>query len=234
MPLFEATLERERAARGRDQLETLKSLNNLAMAYKMTGRLDRAVPLLREALELRTAKLGPDNPDTAASMGYLASALILTERPADALPYFGPFLESMRKRFGAETPAFARVLAAVCEDLLKARQDAFAERYLRECLAIREKAEPDTWAMFHARSMLGGALLGQGKTDEAERLLRSGYEGMKRTAKTIVPETRARHIRALDRLIALAEATGHPDEAKTWREERAGLEAAPTPAAEAK
>jgi len=32
---------------------------------------------------------------------------------------------------------------------------------LRECVAIREKTQPDAWTTFNTQSMLGGALLGQ-------------------------------------------------------------------------
>ena len=43
-----------------------------------------------------------------------------------------------------------------------------AEPVLRECLAIREKNQPDEWSTFNTRSQLGGSLLGQGKHAEAE------------------------------------------------------------------
>ena len=33
-----------------------------------------------------------------------------------------------------------------------------AERVLRECLAIREKREPDLWTTFNTKAMLGNAL----------------------------------------------------------------------------
>ena len=46
-----------------------------------------------------------------------------------------------------------------------------AEEMLRECLAIREKKEPEAWTTFDTKSMLGGALLGQKKYAEAEPLL---------------------------------------------------------------
>ncbi len=42
-----------------------------------------------------------------------------------------------------------------------------AEPILRECLAIREKAQPDLWSTFSTQSMVGGALLGQKKYADA-------------------------------------------------------------------
>jgi len=56
---------------------------------------------------------------------------------------------------------------------------------LKECLAIREKKEPNNWRTFNTKSMLGGALLGQKNYADAEPLLLAGYEGMKQQEKTI-------------------------------------------------
>jgi hypothetical protein len=92
---------------------------------------------------------------------------------------------------------------------------------LRECLALREKRQPDDWRTFNTRSMLGGALLGQKKYADAEPLLLAGYEGMKRREKTIPPQGSARLPEALDRLIELYDATNKPDDVTKWRAERA-------------
>lgn len=45
-------------------------------------------------------------------------------------------------------------------------------------LAIREKSQPEDWSTFNTLSMLGQALLGQGKFTEAEPLLLQGCAGM--------------------------------------------------------
>ncbi len=78
---------------------------------------------------------------------------------------------------------------------------------------------------FHARSLLGGALLGQKRFDEAKPLLLSGYEGMKQRIARITTEDANRLAAALDRLIRLADETGKGDEARAWREEKARIEA---------
>ena len=92
-----------------------------------------------------------------------------------------------------------------------------AEPLLRECLAIREKKEPDDWKTFNTKSMLGGALLGQKKYEEAEPLLLKGYEGIKQREKTIPPQGSPRIPEALDRLIQLYTGTNKPDEVKKWQ-----------------
>jgi eukaryotic-like serine/threonine-protein kinase len=52
--------------------------------------------------------------------------------------------------------------------LLESQRYAAAEQVLGESLAIREKQVPESWLRFNAASMLGGALLGQKKYDEAK------------------------------------------------------------------
>ena len=70
--------------------------------------------------------------------------------------------------------------------------------------------------------MLGGALLGQKRYAEAEPLLVSGYDGMKRLEATIPPQGRDRLTEALQRLVRLYEATNKPAEAARWRATLAG------------
>jgi hypothetical protein len=140
--------------------------------------------------------------------------------------------DARRKSLPKESPQLAAVLAQYGLILLQAKAFAEAEPVLRECLAIREKAEPDAWSTFNTRSLLGGALLGQKKYAEAEPLLRQGYEGMKAREKTIPKAEATRLPEVLDRLIELYTATGKPDEVERWRAERARYDrgAAPKPA----
>jgi eukaryotic-like serine/threonine-protein kinase len=92
-----------------------------------------------------------------------------------------------------------------------------AEALLRECLAIREKTEPDAWRTFNTRSLLGGALLGHKKLGEAEPFLLDGYRGMKEREASIPPPGAIRIPEALERIVKLYEAKGDAGEARTWR-----------------
>ena len=62
-----------------------------------------------------------------------------------------------------QRPRTAAAMASVGRGLLMQQKWADAEPVLRECLAVREKIQPDEWSTFNARSMLGGSLLGQKK-----------------------------------------------------------------------
>jgi len=71
VPLFEETVEKQKAKLGPDHPDTLTSMNNLALAYQDSGQLAKAVTLSEETLETRKAKLGRDHPDTLTSMNNL-------------------------------------------------------------------------------------------------------------------------------------------------------------------
>jgi hypothetical protein len=116
-------------------------------------------------------------------------------------------------------PTFAGVLAAVSLELLQHHQYPTAETYLRECLTIREKKLPDDWVLFNTKSMLGGALAGQKKFQEAEPLLVEGYSGLKARAAKIPPAAQPRLAEAIRRLVDLYTAWEKPEEAEKWRTE---------------
>jgi tetratricopeptide (TPR) repeat protein len=234
LPLLESGLAALKAGLGRDHPKTLTSMNSLASAYRAAGKLDLAVTMLAEALEAQKIKLGPDHPDTLATMSNLASAYQAAGRPDRAAPLLRDLAAIRRRRAGADPAAYTKALASLGLGLIEAKDWVGAESPCRESLALLEAKEPDAWTTFSTRSMLGGALLGQGKTAEAEPLLRSGYEGMAKRADKIPSRARPRLVAALDRLIALGEATGKIDEVKAWKAERTKLDAAAPKPGEAK
>ena len=147
-------------------------------------------------------------------------------KTAEAAKLIDELLAKARQKLPKDSPKLGEQLTMIGRTPLEMKEFAEAEPLLRESLAIREKAEPDTWTTFDTQSMLGGALLGQKKYADAGPLLLKGYEGMKAREKTIPPQGNTRLPEALDRLVGLYTATDKPDEAKTWRAERAKY---PTP-----
>jgi serine/threonine protein kinase/tetratricopeptide (TPR) repeat protein len=216
LPLLEETLKLRRGKLGPDHPDTLQTLNNLAATYQAVGKVNLAVPLSEEACEKTKAKLGPDHPLSLTAAVNLAVSYLAAKQPAKALPLFQDFLERQRKRLG-DNPALAELLAGVALKLLQAEESAAAEPILRECLAIREKHNPNAWNTFNTRSALGGSLLGQQKYAESEPLLLSGFEGMKQRETQIPLEAKVRLIEAMERLVRLYESTNDKDKAAEWR-----------------
>src|SRR5262249_13962837 len=129
------------------------------------------------------------------------------------------WLAVVKERSGADSLPYAGELASLGLNLLHQQKWTDAETVLRECLPLREKTQPDAWNTFNTQSMLGGALLGQKKYADAEPLLLAGYAGLKERAAKIPPPGKIRLTEALERLVALYEATGKKDEAAKWRKE---------------
>jgi hypothetical protein len=164
-------------------------------------------------------------------MGDLGAAYAKAKQGQKAAVTLLAFADGNRKQLPKDSPQLGEVLASVSYNLLGCGQHAAAEPLLRECLAAREKQEPDAWTTYYAQSLLGAALLGQRKYADAEPLLVKGYEGLKARGKSI-PRTgggEPRILEALDRLIELGTATNRPDEAAKWRAERAKYPGAAPP-----
>jgi serine/threonine protein kinase/tetratricopeptide (TPR) repeat protein len=236
VPLFEESLGRFRAVLGPAHPNTLITQANLGVNYKDAGRLDEALPLLESAYE-RTR----GDPQFRWVAGQLMEAYVLAgpladDRRARAVSLVEGALTDGRKMLPAGSAERAGLLAQAGLILLNCERPGDAEPPLRECLEIRERLLPDDWRTAYTRSTLGAALLALNRTDEAEPLLRSGYENMQKLLEKIPPPIRARRlVEGLDRLIAWAEAAGKPEEAETWKAEKAKrAEASSTPAPEAK
>jgi tRNA A-37 threonylcarbamoyl transferase component Bud32 len=222
LPIYEEALRLQRAKLGDDHPDTLLTLYNLALACRDAGQLDRAVALHDEALRRRQATLGADHPATLSSLGNLALAYCDARRAEKAVPLVEAYFAQLRKGAKPDDPAFAAQLANVTQKLLACACYREAEPYLRECLAIRTKLQPDAWSTFNTQAMLGAALLGQKQLAQAEPLLLQGYAGMRQREATIPAAAKVRLKEALERLVELYTALDRPAEAARWQKELAG------------
>ena len=204
---------------GVDHPFTLATLYSLALAYQAAEKPEQALPLLLQAA------IGFEKRHFVhSSAGPIVAALIVDyferlKQYDQAEIWQRKWLAVVKEQSGADSLPFATELALLGLNLLKQKRWTDAEAMLRECLAIREKKQPDAWTTFTARSMLGEALNGQKKRAEAEPLLVQGYEGMKQRAAKIPKEVKPRLAEALERLVQLYDAWGKPDQATRWRSE---------------
>jgi tetratricopeptide (TPR) repeat protein len=186
------------------------------------GWLDAAEEAGRAILEECFTRLGADDRVTIAAGLSLTRVRQARGNRGAAAPLYRAALESARKN-PTDRETLATALAESGRSRLAAADWDTAEAQLREALAIREAEMPTHWATAEVRSLLGGALFGQKKAAEAAPLLRSGYEGMARSAAAISPVNRPRMGESLDRLIAAGEAAGTKAEHAAWQAERAKL-----------
>jgi hypothetical protein len=212
---------------------TIRTLHHLAMAYRDDGKPEKSLPLLTQAaagLEKQKFMHG----DAGLVVSHLCESLEKSNQSREADEWRRKWLAAAREKFGPESDAFAVELEEQGRSLAAQRRHADTEPILRECLAIRQKIQPEDWTVFQAQSMLGAALLGQEKYAEAEPLLVAGYEGLE-ARKEKIPRFYARYrlSEAAERIIRLYEASGQTDKAAQWRsklkESGAGHAAAPHP-----
>jgi tetratricopeptide (TPR) repeat protein len=160
---------------------------------------------------------GPPTPALAGILTALSDLFDMSGQFAKSNPLFRELLEQARNRHGEASPQVSDELAPLGRSLLLQGKYADAEALLRECLAIREKTQPDAWNTFSTRSTLGGSLLGQKKYAEAESLLLAGYKGMKQREEKIPPRSKSDLTEALERLVQLYDALGQKEKAAEWR-----------------
>ena len=104
IPLYRGALADCERVRGADHPSTLRSRNNLAMAYRAAGRTAEAIPLLERALADCERVLGTDRPDTRATRNNLAMAYRAAGRKAEAIPLLERALADRERMLGADHP----------------------------------------------------------------------------------------------------------------------------------
>jgi serine/threonine-protein kinase len=214
VPLFEKLLKIREKKLGRDHLDTLHSVANLGVNYKDVGKLKEAIELLEEA-----HRAAQKNRQLAWVINPLVEAYDRAGENAKLADLLLKVLPGARKELPKDSAQLAGLLAQIGMALLNQKKWDEAEPLLRECLTIREKAQPDVWTTFNAKSMFGGVLLGQKKYKEAEPLLLAGYQGMKKQQAKIPPPGKVRLPEAVERLVRLYEALGKKDEVARWQKE---------------
>jgi hypothetical protein len=237
VPLFEQVLTFRESRLPPDHPDTIRTMTALLKGYLAAGRLDLALPLLDSLLPRLAAKLGPNHQDLRTNEEYRKSVAKALEaekryetlRKTKGLANLDTLLAlrdaaQYRLQFnnidGAES-ALAEVLGGMASLASDDPIRAFTVGLVRKCVSAREKQQPQGWKTFSCKSLLGGALVGQKEYADAEPLLLVGYAGLEKNRDTIPAAVRsARLTEALERLVALYEATNRKGEAARWRQER--------------
>jgi serine/threonine protein kinase/tetratricopeptide (TPR) repeat protein len=219
-------LAMQRKLLGDEHRDVATSLDLLGTILVSEGKLAEAEGYLREALAKHRKLLGNEHPYVASALGHLARMYRAQGRLADAEVLSREALAMRRQLLGTEHPSFGGALASLASTLMMEQKFVEAEPFVRELLAIQERTVPDHWWTFDDRSLVGACLLGQKKYAEAEPLLLSGYEGMKKREATLSASGKVWLKDALERVIQLYEETDRPDQAAEWKQKLADFEKA--------
>ena len=172
----------------------IMSRNNHARVLLELGRADEALSLLAPAHDLALETLSPRNEVRQALGTNLTDALLAVGRPADAEPVARALLADRRAAERPRPSAVAQTLEQLGICLLDQGELAGAEASFAECVELRESIDPDAWTTHRTRSLLGVAIAGQGRVQEAGPLVIGGSEGVLRLRDAIPRSKRDREI----------------------------------------
>jgi serine/threonine protein kinase/tetratricopeptide (TPR) repeat protein len=230
-PVFAAAVAGATKLWGPQAVETLRIKADQGFNLGLLGRDAEGIPLLEEAYAAskehkELAWAGPtllDAYSTATSPEQIARARALAQE----------LVADVRASQPKDSPELGTILIRAGYVLLLLKQWQEAEPLLRESLTIREATKPEAWSTFNNKSILGEAMLEQGKFAEAEPLLLNGYAGLKDNPS--IPKGLEGHDRrreALERIVRLYDAwdkaepgQGYDAKAADWK---ANLDAAPS------
>jgi eukaryotic-like serine/threonine-protein kinase len=230
VPLLEETLALKRIKLGSEHPSTFTSMSNLGKCYEAVGQLPRAILLFEESLVGRKLKLGDDHPSTLSSRRNLASAYDADRQFKRAERLHREQLGIVQLKSGSSSAEYATALRQLAENLMDQRKWPEAERLFREGLGSREASAPENFVTLNMQSQLGGTLVAQKKYADAEPILKSSFDRMKPTGRTLSSRRKDALRETAERLIDLYRATDRPREAAKWQAEaRRYRERAPRP-----
>jgi tetratricopeptide (TPR) repeat protein len=109
--LFREALQIRQRLLGEAHLQTLETLNDLALTLQRLDEIRQAVPMLRQVFDGHRRALGNNHPDVAQSANNLAMAHYRLKEYAEAEPLFREALAINRQAFGNEHPEVATTLS---------------------------------------------------------------------------------------------------------------------------
>jgi tetratricopeptide (TPR) repeat protein len=217
VPLLEEALDKNRIILGPTHANTLEVMHYLAMNYADVGRFKDSIALHEKVVDGRKATNDPHRDGLNWSLLTFAQVCQRTgnlnradQMLREALQRIQQQEDSLGQRQGR-----AMALGWLALNLLLQERYTDAERTAKECLALDQL---DKYRRFYWMSVLGAALLGQKKHEDAEPLLLQGYEGMKQLESRCHAQDRRLLTDAGQRVVRYYEETNQPEKARQWRE----------------
>lgn len=212
---YEESLAMRRDLFGEEHPDIAQALINLAFLSYDAGDLAGAIALGRQALAIQVKVLGPSHPEVAATMATLARGLAESGETEEAERLLRNALTIYGTSLPPDHPEVARAQIELA-GLLTTDGDYTQALQLAQAgsASLVQAYGADHWLVANAGSVQGGALVGLGRLDEAETLLRTSY-GQLASDKS----ARAAYVRAArQRLAALYRATDRAQEAAALEE----------------
>jgi non-specific serine/threonine protein kinase/serine/threonine-protein kinase len=210
--LLARAVETRRRVFGVNQLETIKSMNNLAWVRYQEGHYTESEKLQRETLDVSRRTLGPNSATALASMVNLATSLSAQARFGEAEKLQRETIDILRRVRGPESEDTLTCMNNLANTLGWEHHYSEAEKLRRETIEIQRRAlgpeYPDT-----LRSVvnLADTLYLEGRYAEAEKLGRETLEIQRRVEGSEHPEV----LLSMHNLAGVLNKTGRYAEAET-------------------
>ncbi|MGD8451971.1 MAG: serine/threonine-protein kinase [Phycisphaerae bacterium] len=212
-PLLRDSLALLRKSVGEDSQVTLTCASNLAGTLSAQGRFAEAEPLLRHVLAVRRSALG-EHPTVYAAVSNLAMLLRDKGDLVEAERLAQEALTGFRQIVGPENRqtfvAWNNLASLMVE---RGRAAEAADEYTGLLEVAARVLPPEHYMVRVFRSGYGECLTALQRYEEAEALLLPVYEGL----STDVGARHQHTQRTVERIVALYEAWGRPEQAATWR-----------------
>lgn len=173
--LLQALDAREKLGYSAYRANTLHSLGSI---YRDRGDFDKAEEYLTRSLELfqNTYEGQDDHSRIAPVLRSMGVWMQLQGRLEEAEQYHIQALEIQRHAWPGGSQKTAMTLRELAQVSIAKGDAAGAEQYAREALEMLEHTVGEShWYLADVRSVLGGALLAQGRLDEAAGLLEQAH-----------------------------------------------------------
>lgn len=158
-------------AKGSRELQAV-CLNDLALLFQHTGRLEESERLIKQALSIDEESFGSDHPRVAARLNNLATLLLSANRPDEAEPIMKRALAIDEAAYGPEHPNVAIDLNNLGTLFQNTNRLDEAEELMKRALAIGEKVLGSNHPKIAIRLNNLAQLLSEiGRLDEADPLL---------------------------------------------------------------
>ena len=200
---------------GPESMPAAEARHTLSLLYLSTGREAEAEPLLADLVALGRRLLPPDDPDLAMVLGDQALARLFLGDVEAAERLNAEALRIQSARFDAGHTVLEETRGVRAAVLMERGRYREAEATLRRVAAAFETGfdGPGHYEKTIAGAGLGVALLGQGRLDEAEPLLRENTDRLRRQLGDANGWTRI----AAGHLADLYARTGRPGAAAPYR-----------------
>ncbi|MEO1367258.1 MAG: tetratricopeptide repeat protein, partial [Acidobacteriota bacterium] len=150
------------------------------IAFRASGEPASALEWIRRSLAINTAHFGPEHNNSLRDMQQVADLMVATGDPAAAATLV-ELVDLFRRVFGADDRRLAYPLLRLGLLGMEKGELGDAEARLREAVTIRRASLPEGhWRTAQAEGHLGGCLVKRGRLDEAEVLLTSSLEVLRR------------------------------------------------------